>query len=47
MTERAILYTACRELSGSLLRLITYLDLPQTTHKDYLSVRGKGENCHE
>ena len=47
MTERAILYTACRNLSGSLLCLITYLDFPQATHMDYLSVRGKGENCHE
>lgn len=47
MTERAILYTACRNLSGSLLCLITYLDLPQAMHKDYLLVRGKGGNFHE
>lgn len=46
MTKRTILYTACRNLSGSLMRLITYLDLPQATYKDYLLVRGKGGNCH-
>lgn len=47
MTERAILYTTCRDLSGSLLRLISYLDLHQATHKDCLLVSGKRGNCHD
>lgn len=46
MIERAIFYTACRNLSGSFLCLITYLDLPQATHKDCLLVRGKRGKCH-
>ncbi|OYY74866.1 MAG: hypothetical protein B7Y40_02635 [Gammaproteobacteria bacterium 28-57-27] len=45
--DQAILYTTCRDLSGSLLRLIPYLDLPQATHKDCLLVRGKRGNCHD
>ncbi len=47
MTERAIFYTTCRDLSGSLLRLFLYLDWHQATRKDCLLVRGKGGNDHD
>lgn len=47
MTDRAILYMVCRDLTGSLLRLIPYLDLPLAAHKDCLLVRSQRGNCHD